>query len=76
MKNFQNRFQPGNSIIKIVCISEHILLQHIYIYIFFNCYNQNEIKIKLPINYITLNQLLQLQDPQKKTDARGKILRK
>lgn len=75
MKNFQNRFQPGNSIIKIVCISEHILLQHIYIY-FFNCYNRNEIKIKLPINYITLNQLLQLhkKNRHKRKDIEKVIL--
>lgn len=42
-----------------------------YTYIFF--YNRNEIKIKLPINYITLNQLLQLQDPQKNRRKRKDI---
>lgn len=48
------------------------LLQHIHIF-FFNCYNRNEIKIKLPINYITLNQLLQLQDPQQNRRKRKDI---
>lgn len=40
---------------------------------FFNCYNRNEIKIKLPINYITLNQLLQLQNLKKNQHKRKDI---
>ena len=43
-----------------------------YMY-FFNCYNRNEIKIKLPINYITLNQLLQLQNLKKNQHKRKDI---
>lgn len=72
MNNFKIAFNLEIVSLKLY-VFQNIYYCNIYIYFFFNCYNRNEIKIKLPINYITLNQLLQLQDPQKNRRKRKDI---